>query len=54
MRLASKNTAIKQRGLTLIELLIAIAIFAIMATSMFIAFDNVQKAKEVTDWHHCG
>ena len=36
-------------GLTLIELLIAMAIFAIMATSMFIAFDNVQKAKEVTD-----
>ena len=38
-----------QRGLTLIELLIAMAIFAIMATSMFIAFDNAQKAKEVTD-----
>jgi general secretion pathway protein J len=36
-------------GLTLIELLIAMAIFAVMAVSMFIAFDNVQKAKEVTD-----
>ena len=49
MRLASNNTTMNQRGLTLIELLIAIAIFAIMATSMFIAFDNVQKSKEVTD-----
>lgn len=37
------------RGLTLIELLIAMAIFAVMTTSMFIAFDNVQKAREVTN-----
>lgn len=39
----------RHHGLTLIELLIALAIFAVMATSMFIAFDNVQKSKEVTD-----
>lgn len=39
----------RSRGLTLIELLIALTIFAVMATSMFIAFDNVQKAKDVTD-----
>lgn len=39
----------RSRGLTLIELMIAMAIFAIMAVSMFIAFDNVQRAKEVTD-----
>lgn len=38
-----------QQGLTLIELLIALAIFAVMAASMFIAFDNVQKAKDLTD-----
>lgn len=38
-----------QQGLTLIELLIALAIFAVMAASMFVAFDNVQKAKEITD-----
>lgn len=41
----------KQRsaGLTLIELLIAMSIFAVMAVSMFIAFDNVQRAREITD-----
>lgn len=39
----------KNQGLTLIELLIAITIFAIMTVSMFIAFDNVQKAKDITD-----
>lgn len=39
----------RNAGLTLIELMIAMAIFAIMAVSMFIAFDNVQTAKEVTD-----
>ena len=39
----------RSQGLTLIELLIAMAIFAIMSASMFIAFDNVQKAKDVTD-----
>lgn len=35
--------------MTLIELLIAMAIFAVMAVSMFIAFDNVQRAKDITD-----
>ncbi|HVL00252.1 MAG TPA: type II secretion system minor pseudopilin GspJ [Dongiaceae bacterium] len=39
----------RMSGLTLIELLIAMSIFAVMAVSMFIAFDNVQTAKEVTD-----
>ena len=43
------NPASQYRGLTLIELLIAMAIFAVMTVSMFVAFDNVQKAKEVTD-----
>lgn len=36
-------------GLTLIELLLAMSIFAVMAVSMFMAFDNVQRAKEVTE-----
>lgn len=38
-----------QRGLTLIELLIAMAIFAVMSASMFLAFDSFQKGKEVTE-----
>lgn len=38
-----------QRGMTLIELLVAMAIFAVMTSSMFIAFNSFQKAKEVTD-----
>lgn len=37
------------QGMTLIELLVAMAIFAVMTSSMFIAFDSFQKAKEVTD-----
>ena len=37
------------RGFTLIELLVALTIFAVMAVSMFIAFNNVQTSKEVTD-----
>lgn len=38
-----------QKGLTLIELLIAMAIFAVMSAAMFVAFDSFQKGKEVTD-----
>lgn len=38
-----------QQGLTLIELLIAIAIFAVMSAAMFVAFDSFQKGKQVTD-----
>ena len=38
-----------QRGLTLIELLIAMAIFAVMTASMFVAFDSFQKGKSVTE-----
>ena len=38
-----------QQGLTLIELLIAMAIFAVMTASMFVAFDSFQKGKQVTE-----
>ena len=38
-----------QLGLTLIELLIAMAIFAVLSASMFIAFDSFQKGKVVTE-----
>ena len=38
-----------QTGMTLIELLVALAIFAVMTSSMFIAFDSFQKTKEVTE-----
>lgn len=37
------------QGLTLIELLIAMAIFAVMSAAMFMAFDSFQKGKEVTE-----
>lgn len=37
------------QGLTLIELLIAMAIFAVMSAAMFIAFDSFQKGKDVTE-----
>ncbi len=43
------NSMRKEKGLTLIELLIAMAIFAVMSASMFIAFDSFQKSKEVTE-----
>ncbi len=36
-------------GMTLIELLVAMAIFAVMTSSMFIAFDSFQRTKEVTE-----
>ena len=39
----------RSRGLTLIELLIAMAIFAVMSASIFVAFNSFQKTKEVTD-----
>ena len=34
-----------QTGMTLIELLVALAIFAVMTSSMFVAFDSFQKTK---------
>ncbi len=37
------------RGMTLIELLIAMAIFAVMSASIFITFNSFQKTKEVTE-----
>jgi len=43
------STKSLQQGLTLIELLIAMAIFAVMSASMFVAFDSFQKGKELTD-----
>ena len=41
-----------QQGLTLIELLIAMAIFAVMTASMFVAFDSFQKGKQVLSLIH--
>jgi general secretion pathway protein J len=41
--------AFRNHGMTLIELLIAMAIFAVMTASMFIAFDSFQKGKVVTE-----
>ncbi|HEX4937566.1 MAG TPA: type II secretion system minor pseudopilin GspJ [Candidatus Kapabacteria bacterium] len=35
----------RQSGITLIELMIAMAIFAVMAASMFIAFNSIQQSK---------
>lgn len=37
------------QGLTLIELLIAMAIFAVMSAAMFLTFDSFQKGKQVTE-----
>lgn len=37
------------RGMTLIELLIAMAIFAVMSASIFVVFNSFQKTKEVTE-----
>lgn len=39
----------RNKGLTLIELLIAMAIFAVMSAAMFLTFDSFQKGKDVTE-----
>lgn len=43
------NAAASEQGMTLIELLVAIAIFAVMTASMFLAFNSFNTSKEVMD-----
>lgn len=39
----------RQRGMTLIELLVALAIFAVMSAAVFFAFNSFQRTKEITE-----